>query len=117
MNPSTFEPKKSGNMVVRPLLPKEKDDYTLKWWKSLSLSYITLPAYGGGLIVLSNLVGKLFTELIDFANTFYLYVSPETVKMIETGKTIGVGIGIIMVAVGVINLIVKIFHRGEEDDD
>jgi len=117
MNQSTFEPKKRGNVVVRPLLPKEKDDYTIAWWKSLSSSYITLPAYGGGLIALSHLIGKLFTELIGFANTFYLYVSPETVRTIEAGQAIGIKIGIVMVAIGVFNIIVRIFHRGDEDDD
>jgi len=117
MNRSTFEPKKSGNMVVRPLLPKEKDDYTIKWRKSLSSSYITLPLYGGCLIGLSHLLEKLFSELIDFARTCYLHVSPETIQTIRMGKAIGIGIGSVMVAVGALNIIVRIFDRGDEDDD
>jgi|GEM_PF-1735616 len=117
MNQSMFEPKKSGNMVVRPLLPREKDDYTVAWWKSLSLSYITLPAAGAGLIVLSKLFGRLFDELFEFANTFYLYVSQETMDSIRTGASVGVKIGLVMVALGVFNLIIKIFRPGTDEDD
>jgi hypothetical protein len=33
------------------------------------------------------------------------------------GKAIGIGIGSVMVAVGALNIIVRIFDRGDEDDD
>ncbi|MDD5098952.1 MAG: hypothetical protein PHP35_01245 [Candidatus Colwellbacteria bacterium] len=100
---------------MRPLLPKEKDDYTIRWFKSLSKSYITLPIAGIAAIAGSSLLGSFFEEMIRFARSCSLTVAADTEAMFATGKTIGIAIGVILLVKGVLNIVFR--DRNDDEDD
>ncbi|MDD4931170.1 MAG: hypothetical protein PHG66_03400 [Candidatus Colwellbacteria bacterium] len=108
MSNMEFPPRKSmltrDGITSRPLLPKEKDDYTIMWFSSLSKSYIGLPMNGALVMVVSVAGDKLFTEMIGLAKDFYLVVSPATVSGGHTLAKLAFGIGGLMLMKGLMNI-------------
>lgn len=113
--PIKFSPKKGPSTTMRPLLPKEKDDYTIRWFKSLSKSYITLPIAGIATIVGSTFLGSFFETLIRFARSCSLTVAADTEAIFATGKTVGIAIGAVLLVKGVLNIIFR--DKDDNDDD
>ena len=108
MSNMDFPPRKSmltrDGVTSRPLMPKEKDDYTVMWFGSLSKSYIGLPMTGVLVMVISVAGDKLFTEMVNLAEDFYLAVSPATVSGGHTLAKLAFGIGGLMLMKGLMNI-------------
>ena len=98
------------SVVVRPLFPSEKDDFTVSYFHSLSKSYIGLPLTGIGTIVTALLGKELFSTLIDFCASSYLSVGAATIVAIEKGLFIVLVAGAVMLVIGLKNLFAKILE-------
>jgi hypothetical protein len=74
------------------------------WWDSIfTKSYLGLPLSGIGVMGLSVLGNKFFTELMNLFSR-YLTVSTETNDLITSGFRVFYYIGGAMLIIGIVNL-------------